>query len=183
VAASATLVRLAAQASQADTLAGEAHVVAGAVTRASDLVAEATAGAAEEEHRVDAICAHHMAGGPPPPPPDGHGSMTEGWDDIREAGLSRREDLGHDLHAVDRRRRHACAARRLVVHASSCETVAAAVARIHARLDRRRAHLTPTMAVLRRARRRDDAGPPGHLVAAAPCRPTGPPVSWAGAAT
>lgn len=177
MAASPTLVRLVAQASQADTLAGEAHVVAGAVTRASDLVAEATAGAAEEEHRVDAICAHHMAGGPPPPPPDGHGSMTEGWDDIREAGLSRQADLGHDLHVVDRRRRHACAARRLVVHAS-CETVAAAVDRIHARVDR---CWRPDPGKVRRTHR-DDAGPPGHLVAAAPCRPTGPPVPGADAA-
>jgi len=178
VAASPTLVRLAAQASQADTLAGEAHVVAGAVTRASDLVAEATAGAAEEEHRVDAICAHHMAGGPPPPPPDGHGSMTEGWDDIREAGLSRREDLGHDLHAVDRRRRHAYAAHRMIVHATGRETPAAAVARIHARVDRCR---RPDPAKVRPAHR-DDTGPPGHQVSTAPCRPTGPPVAWADAA-
>lgn len=176
--ASPTLDRLAVQASQADYLAAEAHVVAGAVTRASDLVAEATAGAAEEEHRVDAIWAHHMAGGPPPPAPDGHGYTTDAWDDIREAGLSRREDLGHDLHVVDRRRRHACAARRLVGHATSCETVAAAVDRIHARVDR---CWRPDPGKVRRTHR-DDAGPPGHLVAAAPCRPTGPPVPGADAA-
>ncbi len=181
MATSPTLNRMAAQAAQADTLAGEAHVVAGAETRASDLVAEATAGAAEEERRLDAIWAHHMAGGPPPPPPDGHGSMTEGWDDIREAGLSRQADLGHDLHVVDRRRRHACTIRRMI-SAAAVETVAAALDRLHAQDDRRRAYRPPTTAALRRARR-CDAGPPGHRVAAAPCRPTGPPARRAGAAT
>ncbi len=82
------------------------------------------------------------------------------------------EAARRDLVA-DRRYRHAIGARRMI---------AAALDRLHAQDDRRRAYRPPTIAALRRARR-CDAGPPGHRVAAAPCRPTGPPARRAGAAT
>lgn len=107
------------------------------------------------------------------------------WDQSKSAETYRAEaDAGeHRCRAGERRYRHALTARRMLAQALAAQKVAAAVDRIRARGDRRRAHLTPTMAVLRRARRRDDGRPPGRLVAASPCRPTGPPVARAGAAT